>query len=128
MTFFFFLDVEGQRILFEQDDPPKDPRNRHLRAQNPVRPKTRNPKRAGIFTGQPRYGLLGSLHCLGMCGGLTAAISFGIPAQAAHTRLILLTSLGRVASYGLMGLVLGALVQSSASAPGRAYSRLFYWC
>lgn len=62
-------------------------------------------------------GLLGSLHCLGMCGGLTAAISFGIPAQAARTRLILLTSLGRVASYGLMGLVLGALVQSFSLGP-----------
>jgi uncharacterized protein len=62
-------------------------------------------------------GLLGSLHCLGMCGGLTAALGFGIPAHAARRRLILLTSVGRVMSYALIGLLAGALLQAMALGP-----------
>ncbi|HEY6528050.1 MAG TPA: sulfite exporter TauE/SafE family protein [Cellvibrionaceae bacterium] len=57
-------------------------------------------------------GLFGSLHCLGMCGGLTAALGFGIPAHAARQRLIVLTSVGRVVSYGLIGLAAGGLMQA----------------
>lgn len=67
-------------------------------------------------------GLFGSLHCLGMCGGLTAALGFGIPASAPRTRLMLLTSFGRVASYGLTGLVAGGLMQSLSLGP---WPRLF---
>lgn len=62
-------------------------------------------------------GLLGSLHCLGMCGGLTAALGFGIPAHAARQRLMALTSLGRVASYGLIGLLAGGLIQAMSMGP-----------
>ncbi|MEY4588270.1 MAG: hypothetical protein RL497_346 [Pseudomonadota bacterium] len=62
-------------------------------------------------------GLFGSLHCLGMCGGLTAALGFGIPEHAARQRLMLLTSLGRICSYGVIGLLAGGLVQSMPQSP-----------
>ena len=62
-------------------------------------------------------GLFGSLHCLGMCGGLMAALSFGIPAQSSRLPLMLLASGGRIISYGLMGALAGALLQSLAIGP-----------
>lgn len=65
-------------------------------------------------------GLFGSLHCLGMCGGLSAALGFGI-APVHRSRLLLLASLGRVLSYGAIGLMAGGLVQSLPQSP---YPRL----
>jgi uncharacterized protein len=65
-------------------------------------------------------GLLGSLHCLGMCGGLSAALGFGV-APDHRTRLLVLASLGRVLSYGAIGLIAGGLVQSLPQSP---YPRL----
>lgn len=62
-------------------------------------------------------GLFGSLHCLGMCGGLMAALSFGIPTGAARVPLMVLASAGRIISYGLMGALAGALLQSLAIGP-----------
>lgn len=65
-------------------------------------------------------GLFGSLHCLGMCGGLSAALGFGI-APEHRTRLLLLASLGRVLSYGAIGLLAGGIVQALPQSP---YPRL----
>lgn len=50
-------------------------------------------------------GLLGSGHCLGMCGGVVAALSFAVPAEArvARWKLNLGYNLGRIATYTLMG-------------------------
>ena len=46
-------------------------------------------------------GLLGAGHCLGMCGGLMGALTFGIPPEQQHKRLRMLIAynLGRVSSY-----------------------------
>jgi hypothetical protein len=58
-------------------------------------------------------GLLGSAHCVGMCGGIMNALSFAIPetqrrpAQALPT--LLLYNLGRIFSYGVAGALIGAL-------------------
>lgn len=56
-------------------------------------------------------GLLSSAHCVGMCGGIMGALSMAIPAGARQRRVQLLLSynLGRIASYSLMGLLLGLL-------------------
>ncbi|MBF8779183.1 sulfite exporter TauE/SafE family protein [Pseudomonas fulva] len=56
-------------------------------------------------------GLLGSGHCLGMCGGLMGALTLAIaPEQRARRlRLLLAYNLGRVCSYALAGLLLGSL-------------------
>ena len=69
-------------------------------------------------------GLLGGVHCVGMCGGIVAALSFtqpGItqPGQAAvlpKTRFSFLLSynLGRISSYVIAGLLVGWLSQSSS--------------
>lgn len=55
-------------------------------------------------------GLLGGTHCVGMCGGLVAALTVNIPG---HTRSVwpihLAYNLGRISSYTVAGLALGAI-------------------
>lgn len=64
-------------------------------------------------------GLLGSGHCLGMCGGLMGALTLAIPAEQRNRRLCLLVAynLGRVLSYAAAGLVLGLAGWAVASTP-----------
>jgi hypothetical protein len=59
-------------------------------------------------------GLLGSTHCLGMCGGIVSALTFGLPADIRRSpwRLapyLLAYNSGRIASYMLAGALVGAL-------------------
>lgn len=56
-------------------------------------------------------GLLGAGHCLGMCGGINAALSFAIPKASRGKRVALLAAynVGRVSSYTLIGAVVGLL-------------------
>jgi sulfite exporter TauE/SafE len=58
-------------------------------------------------------GLLGSSHCLGMCGGIGAALG---AASDRRWSLALLYHLGRIGSYTLLGALLGLLVQLGAGA------------
>jgi sulfite exporter TauE/SafE len=72
------------------------------------------PVLAGAFT----LGLAGSVHCLGMCGGIAAAAgtrtqSAGNGAGAALAALSF--NLGRIGSYALLGLAVGALVGAAVS-------------
>jgi sulfite exporter TauE/SafE len=53
-------------------------------------------------------GLLGGVHCAGMCGGIVGALSFGAHAHQ-RTPILLAYNLGRVASYTLAGAIMGAL-------------------
>jgi hypothetical protein len=51
-------------------------------------------------------GLLGSTHCIGMCGGISGALAFALgPDLRPARRYMLLTgySLGRIMSYAVMG-------------------------
>ena len=56
-------------------------------------------------------GLLGGVHCVGMCGGIVGALSLGIPERqrrgAARWRFLLSYNLGRLISYTLAGALLG---------------------
>jgi len=52
-------------------------------------------------------GLLGGAHCLVMCGGIVSAMSMMQPNLSLH----LAYNLGRISSYTLAGLVVGALGQ-----------------
>jgi len=52
-------------------------------------------------------GLLGSGHCLGMCGGLSSAL--GLNSGERPESRILAYNLGRIFSYSLAGLVVGSL-------------------
>lgn len=59
-------------------------------------------------------GLLGSSHCLGMCGGIVAALNMGVAGDlAAKPRSLLIYQLGynggRITSYVLVGLLAGSL-------------------
>jgi sulfite exporter TauE/SafE len=59
-------------------------------------------------------GLLGSVHCLGMCGGIVGALTLGLDARArgSAARLfpyLALYNLGRIASYALAGALAGGL-------------------
>lgn len=60
-------------------------------------------------------GLLGSTHCVGMCGGISAALSFALPAQARLGARFILFQLaynsGRIFTYVLLGLGAGLLLQ-----------------
>jgi sulfite exporter TauE/SafE len=58
-------------------------------------------------------GLLGATHCIGMCGGITGALSMAIPPGPNQKKRILATllsyNIGRIFSYGLAGFILGTL-------------------
>ncbi|WP_295540898.1 sulfite exporter TauE/SafE family protein [uncultured Thiohalocapsa sp.] len=59
-------------------------------------------------------GLLGGVHCVGMCGGVVSMLTLGIdPARRHHLRaslpLQLGYNLGRVAGYGLAGALAGGV-------------------
>jgi hypothetical protein len=58
-------------------------------------------------------GLLGSAHCMGMCGGIMNALSFALPPEKRGIRqaalILLLYNLGRIFSYCLAGAFLGAI-------------------
>ena len=53
-------------------------------------------------------GLLGSSHCLGMCGGIATALGTSARGSVARGMMSVLYSCGRIASYGLSGAVAGA--------------------
>ena len=52
-------------------------------------------------------GVLGSTHCLGMCGGIATALG-AVPA-ASRQRQLLLYHLGRITSYAIAGAIAGSL-------------------
>lgn len=56
-------------------------------------------------------GLMGAGHCLGMCGGITAALSFAIADVSPRKKWLLLVgyNIGRVLSYICAGVIVGFL-------------------
>jgi sulfite exporter TauE/SafE len=58
-------------------------------------------------------GLLGGVHCAGMCGGIVGALTFGLPEdrRTGWSGLVfqLAYSLGRIGSYAVAGALAGAL-------------------
>ncbi len=57
-------------------------------------------------------GLMGAGHCLGMCGGISAAFAFALadgPRLAGKVVMLGAYNLGRIASYVLIGLLAGAV-------------------
>ena len=66
------------------------------------------------FAAAVLVGLLGSSHCIGMCGGIVAALNMGVgPEVAARPRSLFVYQLsyniGRIGSYLCVGLVAGTL-------------------
>ncbi len=63
-------------------------------------------------------GLLGSLHCFGMCGGIAAAMGSDSTGQGgrrprAAVRKALLFNAGRILSYTFLGLVVGTITAAA---------------
>lgn len=59
-------------------------------------------------------GLLGSLHCLGMCGPIALALPRGNTDRLGYAVGRVLYNLGRVFTYGLLGALAGAIGQGVA--------------
>ncbi len=59
-------------------------------------------------------GLLGGVHCVGMCGGIVAAFSLQLPGSGPRLSYHLAANLGRLTSYVIAGLIAGALGSTSA--------------
>ncbi len=58
-------------------------------------------------------GLVGSLHCAGMCGPLTLLLPSGKSTSSRFIAGRLLYNLGRIATYALLGLLVGLVGQQS---------------
>ena len=59
-------------------------------------------------------GLLGGVHCVGMCGGIVGALTFSLPQQKRNSFSAILPfqvayNLGRLISYGIAGAIMGGL-------------------
>ncbi len=58
-------------------------------------------------------GLLGGVHCVGMCGGIVTALSMGLPQSRTGTsmrwRYLLAYNLARISSYSVAGALFGGV-------------------
>jgi hypothetical protein len=62
-----------------------------------------------LYTMALATGFLGSGHCLGMCGAIVAALSLSEPGRRGGPLFHLLYNLGRLTTYGVIGLLVGWL-------------------
>ena len=68
-------------------------------------------------------GLLGGVHCVGMCGGVVGALTFGLPEQVRGrasrvSPFLLAYNAGRIASYTLAGAMMGGVGWFAANLTG----------
>jgi sulfite exporter TauE/SafE len=54
-------------------------------------------------------GLLGGVHCVGMCGGIVGALAVQAPGRRRAWGMHLTYSAGRIASYAFAGAIMGAI-------------------
>ena len=65
-------------------------------------------------------GLASTLHCVGMCGGIMGALTFGLPEEVRNNKYrqlayITTYNLGRITSYTLAGVIAGLISASLVS-------------
>ncbi len=58
-------------------------------------------------------GLLGGVHCVGMCGGIVTALSLSSTTRRPAVPMLLAYNFGRIASYALAGAIVGAIGAST---------------
>jgi uncharacterized protein len=61
------------------------------------------------FFGVFLVGLLGGVHCVGMCGGIVSALTVQLPRQKTPWSIHLAYNLGRIGSYMSAGALMGAI-------------------
>ncbi|TGN41401.1 sulfite exporter TauE/SafE family protein [Marinobacter confluentis] len=70
------------------------------------------------YTSAYLIGLMGSAHCLGMCGGISASLSMALPVGAGYRRrqtlMLLAFNGGRIASYVAIATLVALLSTSAA--------------
>ena len=57
-------------------------------------------------------GLLGGVHCLGMCGSIVGVFTSQVPKESARWPFHLGYSSGRIASYAVAGALAGTIGQA----------------
>lgn len=74
-------------------------------------------------------GLLGSGHCLVMCGGIASALQMMMPGKTPWQQLLLQLALssGRISSYTLLGGLVGWLGYQAMGLGGIAVSSCSCW-
>lgn len=60
-------------------------------------------------------GVLGSAHCIGMCGGIASAMSINTVTKSNRALTTILYNMGRLISYVVAGAFVGGTVSSAAS-------------
>ena len=73
-------------------------------------------------------GLLGGVHCVGMCGGIVSALSFqtGKPPAGQFAQHLAYNS-GRILSYGIAGGMVGGIGQAGVFFAGRQLAPFHYF-
>lgn len=73
-------------------------------------------------------GLLGGVHCVGMCGGIVTALALGLPREVRDSArmlpYLLAYNLARIASYTLAGVLLGGVGYLAAHWSGLRHAQL----
>lgn len=71
------------------------------------------PMDAALLASAGAMGLLGSTHCVGMCGGISSALSFALPADKRSGVSLfgyqLAYNAGRIFTYTVLGIIVGTL-------------------
>ena len=70
-------------------------------------------------------GLFGSLHCIGMCGPIAAALPYPSQKKSHLVGSVLLYNSGRVLTYGFLGIIFGILGASFSLAGFQQFIALF---
>ena len=72
-------------------------------------------------------GLLGSVHCVGMCGGIVGALSMGIKKNQRNLAFLLLYNIGRLSSYFLAGILVASIGEASSNAFNQDTQQIGAW-
>ncbi|PFG56140.1 hypothetical protein ATG66_2466 [Vibrio sp. ES.051] len=74
------------------------------------------------FIGALMVGLVGAGHCMGMCGGIASLLSMGAPKSKFSSLIPLFYNMGRLASYVLIGGLVGGTISSLSELSGLTQS------